>query len=481
MAVPVSLIFPRGIWFQDCWKFKGDLNANQRLKTLLVDDDPPGQTWQDKVDDFVNYCIQAKIHTVSLGRLEDIIREDNTWGSSQAFDDYPTCNPIDGNVIRNRLKTLITQLHTSGVSMVLAHWRDKDPDTYNYDTNCNGAANYSPDEDACQCHNHNSEILDAFLTLNDPAGYDMGFDGIQMDYEYWSPLYGFDNSSPGNDFENAWDGYIAWTSWANELLAARGTNGINFIYAYVGKIMFTNPQAVAGNYFDLNNDLTTEREDTRQEIEDEIDQLGFDRIIMAFYVRDNMDIAPTDPNSDPGTFLNGAYNGSNETDEQRLRRRLQYFGNDPLNTQTNVIPIFFARNGDAANCTAADGYLGNALLGQCYWANHSWPELGGTSGENYLPEVEEEFIKQFFDYNIYTYLDCDQSFPDDEPYCSDPVYGNTNIYNGFFWHGYGLPADNDFQGMSYPPRNGDKRNARKYLTASRPMLALTEMQLGETK
>ncbi len=43
------------------------------------------------------------------------------------------------------------------------------------------------------------------------------------------------------------------------------------------------------------------------------------------------------------------------------------------------------------------------------------------------------------------------------------------IYNGFFWHGYGMQANEDFQGMSYPPRAGDKRNARRYLTAYRQM------------
>lgn len=251
-------IVPKGLWFMDCWHFNTIANVGNK-RMALFHNNPSGGiagTQAFKTANFVNYCQKMKIHTVVLGHLEDILREDYMWnGGANHFSDYPddwnlcSFNGSVGSQLRTDLKNLVTALHNAGVSLVFAQWLDQTPEIYGQ---CITPATYQDDESQ-KTITHNHEILEAFKELNKPTTsggtLGLGFDGLMLDYEYFAPDYGFCvpcGTGTHTDFQDAKTGfgYSATTNWmdlAGQFIAANNTNGIKFVRAYLNHILFTDP------------------------------------------------------------------------------------------------------------------------------------------------------------------------------------------------------------------------------------------------
>lgn len=256
----------------------------------------------------VNYCKETHIHTINLGHLEDIYREDNLLPGNVAFSHYPNCNSESGSVLRDRSKFFISELHKAGVSSVMAQWRDRDAAFYFVYPNCLPIC-CPDDEGTCQCDDHFYEILTEFKYLNTTNGFDMGFDGILFDYEYFDPNYGFAEEAPQSpvkrDYEFALPGFHVWLGIANDLLQIK-TNpifGVTRLDAYLSRVVFTSSHHTQSsqafpeglfNYYDQGGSQDqTDQEDTQQELDD-IDFLGFDNLLLAFFVQDELSWDPQD-------------------------------------------------------------------------------------------------------------------------------------------------------------------------------------------
>lgn len=443
-VIPCYVTYPRGIWFGQCWQFDAGPITTNKQKFMLN-----GNSTQfgDKLDDFVEYCVNAKIHTVVLAHLEDIIREDNTWDASPtAFANYPTCNPADGDDIRERLQEVISTLHHAGVPTVLAQWLDQTSDVYNNATTnpwCTPSPSYESDEEYqhdmgnSPPTSNNEQILDAFIRYNTAITPKIErFDGLMLDYEYFSPTYG-DGPGQGwtNDYQFAEDGIINWKILVDKFIAAKAANaaddnGIRIVQAYLNYIYFTDPDVMGPISFEYNATSGTDETDTYDEIRD-IDAKNLDAIVLAFPIRDFMSSNPAIINNNPIAFLKGQRDALDDPSINSLYRyRLETFGNNPSNKRTHIIPWF--RSINKVDCSTDKSWLGDYLLGQCYWA----PVFPAPVVPHYLADVENEFINQFFSPTT-SYFESD-----DPPHVGANGYGDVSIRKGFQGFQYGLNDDN---------------------------------------
>ncbi|HQV01573.1 MAG TPA: hypothetical protein PLO59_10460, partial [Bacteroidia bacterium] len=379
-----KVYYPRYIWVNNVYNV-----ADSAIQYNVIVYDSLNSVWMvdnQKLADLSNYLTTLKYSGIVVTHLEDVFKS------------------ADSTQLKNCMAQVVAVLHNAGVPIILNQFRTG--------------------EEAMQADSSKNlmlKLLSSSILYNQNVTALQRFDGLLLDYEFWGEDYALDV-----DFAQINDGFLYFNEIATEFTAAKANpnNHFKILAMWIGNTVFA-CDTCDFNGDGLFGDSTIHARPDDEALMNMFDSHGFDRIVLSFFLDDLLDSANTTKFDDPLTFLTRQASGNKINN---FFARLYYLGENAY--PTYVIPQFHSGKG---NGTLSNTKLENYLNG----TGPYWGPPYGSGAPHYLHEVEQTFVGQYFDPNIFDIQNINGNI-----LIVNKNWGTTTIKSGFEWFRYQLgPLD----------------------------------------
>ena len=385
----------RTLWINNLWCLE-DCGSSQTTcftNNILSNGNPP-TTETQKIVDYLNLM---KIRKVIIGRAFDLMCEDmaNTnvvspypYSTNSSYNSLTSNNSISvsGSTMRARLALFIQQIktnaHVEEVYVVLRSATDE-----------------SALENAADPLKYNYLMIEGIKAYNIAQPTQLTrLDGIFIDYEYASPVYGWDGGIAANQcnpFYYSRPGWEAFTYLIPDVgtLINHGNNiyGLNkfgiyftgFDVKYLSKIPAAPCVSFAPAPPIFAANVLIDKQDVADFIEDPANNIDF--IECEMFLNDETTSSNFANSTRPDKWYYGGASAN------YFYNQLYHFGNN--SNAVTLIPALDFKNSFTNSSGFNGGHLGDFAKGVNNWssANTNCP----NPGPHYVPEIENDFYNQF--------------------------------------------------------------------------------------
>ena len=421
--------YKRTLWINNLWCLSDCSTSQTTCFTNDILNSATTPTTATQIQSIVDYLNTMKIRKVVITKAWDFMCEDLTFtftspwpyngtGTTYSSQFSNNSNPVTGSSMRTALASFIQNIKTNAhVEKVYIQLRSE------------------PDEGAFELGNPNYTYADPlknnYWMLEGIKAYNSAqptqatrVDGILIDYEYGSPVYGWDNNSTPTNCQKFQYIRPGWEAF-KRLLADCGSlvnHGDNIYGLEELGIYFTGfnlrylsyiPSTACSTAFVApihDADVLIPDQDQADFIEDPANNLDF--IECEMFLQDDTqngsgyNWSTSNPDRPDKWYYGGA-------SASYFYNQLYFLGNN--NYQIPIIPALdFSSNAPRA-------HLGNYAMGLDQWniSNTNCP----NPGPHYIPDIENDFYYQFWSWfqNFATDLSITNPFSGNTLACREPI------------------------------------------------------------
>lgn len=414
--------YKRTLWINNLWCLH-DCSLSQTScfsNDILANNDPSEE------QNIIDYLKLMKIKRVVIAKAWDMMCEDVVstyttpypYSTTTTYTGVTSDDPLtNGSDMRTALATFIQRLRTEAhVEEVYVQLRsEKDESAFE-------TGYVYPWTSSVDPLRFNYQMIEGIKAYNSSQPALNRFDGVLIDYEYGSPVFGFQNNPTCDKFKYTRPGWEAFKELLPHVgsLINHGSNaygltkfGVYFRQFDVSFLTFipatpTTPPCTTAVVFAppiYATNTTVTQQEIADFIEDPSNNLDFIECMM--FKKDNTENGNT-------------YDWTNNGDADRPDK--WYYGTGSASFFANHL-WNFGDNSYAVDLLPAfdfeEDHLGNYANGLYQWStsNTNCP----SPGPHYIPDIENEFFAQFWDWYNYYVIGLGNGFPNNSLACVDPI------------------------------------------------------------